>query len=207
MTDSWTWAVVTQTSPLLVRLDGEATALPVDPDTLTGPLSVGARVWVQLVGRQLVVHGASGGGTLEARLAALEDSQAAERTAFETWTPTLLATAPNHPNIGTTGTKSARRKKIGVSVRWSAFFVTGGTGVSAGSGPYFVAPPYAPMAGYAIVGKGWIYGAAGFVPFIVDGSNGRLIRTDVTMSYIDHTVGLTTAGHVLSLSGEYEATS
>jgi len=59
--DAWGWASVTQASPLRVRLDGDAAALDLTPDTLTGELAVGRRVWVQITGGRVIVHGASGG--------------------------------------------------------------------------------------------------------------------------------------------------
>ena len=54
--DSWRWATVTQVSPLRVRFDGEAAPLNITPDTLT-VVTVADRVWCQLVGRRVVVHG------------------------------------------------------------------------------------------------------------------------------------------------------
>lgn len=67
--DSWTWATVTDTSPLRIQLDGESDELDVTPDTLVAGLAVDDRVWVQLVGnsdparksRRLIVHGRAGG--------------------------------------------------------------------------------------------------------------------------------------------------
>jgi len=65
----WSWATVTATSPLRVKLDGESTALAITPDTLVAGLLVGDRVWVQLVTnanptrrhRRLVVIGKAAG--------------------------------------------------------------------------------------------------------------------------------------------------
>lgn len=45
----WSWATVTATGPLRVRVDGESTALAITPDTLVSGLAVDNRVWVQLV--------------------------------------------------------------------------------------------------------------------------------------------------------------
>lgn len=45
----WSWATVTDDSPLRVKLDGESAALDVTPDTLVASLAVSDRVWVQLV--------------------------------------------------------------------------------------------------------------------------------------------------------------
>lgn len=63
----WSWATVTDDSPLRVQLDGEDAALDITPDTLVGGLGVGTRVWVQLVTnpnptrtyRRLVILGAA----------------------------------------------------------------------------------------------------------------------------------------------------
>lgn len=58
---SWSWATVTQASPLRVRLDGDAAALLVTPEVLQAGLTftVGQRVWVQLNNRRVVVHAAT----------------------------------------------------------------------------------------------------------------------------------------------------
>lgn len=45
----WSWATVTATGPLRIKLDGESTALAITPDTLVSGLAVNNRVWVQLV--------------------------------------------------------------------------------------------------------------------------------------------------------------
>ena len=45
----WSWATVTDDSPLRVQLDGESSPLDVTPDTLISGLNVDDRVWVQLV--------------------------------------------------------------------------------------------------------------------------------------------------------------
>lgn len=65
----WSWATVTATSPLRVKLDGESTALAITPDKLVASLSINDRVWVQLVTnanparryRRLVIIGKAGG--------------------------------------------------------------------------------------------------------------------------------------------------
>lgn len=58
-TDMWTWATVTQASPLLIRLDGDEDPLTGPPEALCSGLSVGHRVWVQINGRRVIVHGRS----------------------------------------------------------------------------------------------------------------------------------------------------
>jgi hypothetical protein len=55
--DHWTWGTVTSGAPLQIKLDGEDQALAGVPQSLTAKLRVGDRVWVQLHGRQLVIHG------------------------------------------------------------------------------------------------------------------------------------------------------
>lgn len=119
--------------------------------------------------------------------------------AWTAWTPVLTASTTN-PNIGTTGTKSGRYCQIGKMVFWSALFQTNGTGISAGTGNYNLTVPVTPVAGYPITGQGWIYNGA-FIVFIQDG--GRIIRTDGTV--ITQALGMTAAGHVLTISGSYEA--
>jgi hypothetical protein len=56
--DVWRWATVTATSPLRVRLDGEASALPFTPSALAAAtmFTVGQRVLVQFIGRRAIVH-------------------------------------------------------------------------------------------------------------------------------------------------------
>lgn len=46
---TWTWATVTDDSPLRVQLDGESAPLDFTPDALVSGLAVDDRVWVQLV--------------------------------------------------------------------------------------------------------------------------------------------------------------
>ena len=193
MSDSGRWATVTQTSPLRVRLDGEATALSVTPDSLTGPLAVGARVWVQLVG-QGVVHGAMGGGG-----------------AWATYTP-LLRAATTHPNLGTAPTVEGAYTIVGKTLFWRASLAPGGTGVSAGSGMYFLwslgvllGAAFVPVGTSVIIGTGYLYGATGFKSFTIHNNAGALMRTD-NNTYVEHTVGMTAAGagHAFVASGFYQ---
>lgn len=60
------WATLTDLSPLRVRLDGESVELPITPECLVHPsvLTEGARVWVQLFGSRLLIHGVHLGGTV-----------------------------------------------------------------------------------------------------------------------------------------------
>ena len=59
----WTWADVTQASPLQVTLDGSDDPTDVDPakDAIVAGLVVGDRVWCQVTGRQIVILGRAGG--------------------------------------------------------------------------------------------------------------------------------------------------
>lgn len=57
--DSWLWATVTGIDPLRIRLDGDDTSLTITPASLVKDLTVGVRVWVQLQGRRVIIHGAS----------------------------------------------------------------------------------------------------------------------------------------------------
>lgn len=75
-TDTWTWATVTQASPLRVRLDGDSAPLAVTPECLYPDPSVGQRVWVQLTGRRVVIHAPSNGITSPTKtIAALRAAQ------------------------------------------------------------------------------------------------------------------------------------
>ena len=57
-TDSaWGWATVTQVAPIRIRLDGTASAQDATPQSLVSGLVVNDRVWVQIAGRRLVIHG------------------------------------------------------------------------------------------------------------------------------------------------------
>ena len=62
--DRYIWAVVTQASPLRIKIDGDRTALGITPDTLVSGLRVDQRVYCQIINRRLVVLGASGGAYL-----------------------------------------------------------------------------------------------------------------------------------------------
>lgn len=53
----WGWGTMTQISPPRVRMDGDTIALSATPTSLTGPLKVGQRVWVQLYGHRLIIMG------------------------------------------------------------------------------------------------------------------------------------------------------
>ena len=69
MTDTWTWATVTQATPLRIKVDGDTSALDATTDNLVGSLAVGDRVRVHLHSDGIIVTGLQGGGTPEATAA------------------------------------------------------------------------------------------------------------------------------------------
>jgi len=62
MTDTWTWATVTQASPLRIKVDGDTSALDATTDNLVGSLAVLDRVRVHLHSDGIIVTGIQGGG-------------------------------------------------------------------------------------------------------------------------------------------------
>ena len=71
MTGTWTWATVTQVSPLRIKVDGDTSALDATTDSLVGSLAVDDRVRVHLHSDGIIVTGVQGGvvGTTEATAA------------------------------------------------------------------------------------------------------------------------------------------
>ena len=61
MTDTWTWATVTQATPLRIKVDGDTTALDATTDNLVGSLAVLDRVRVHLHSDGIIVTGIQGG--------------------------------------------------------------------------------------------------------------------------------------------------
>ena len=61
MTDTWTWATVTQASPLRIKVDGDTSALDATTDDLVGSLAVDDRVRVHLHSDGIIVTGIQGG--------------------------------------------------------------------------------------------------------------------------------------------------
>ena len=60
--DAWLWATITQVDPLRIRLDGDQFTLDLTPEYLfPGEPPLGARVWVQVNGRRVIVHGPTKG--------------------------------------------------------------------------------------------------------------------------------------------------
>ena len=62
MTDTWTWATVTQASPLRIKVDGDTSALDATTGDLVGSLAVDDRVRVHLHSDGILVTGIQGGG-------------------------------------------------------------------------------------------------------------------------------------------------
>ena len=69
MTDTWTWATVTQATPLRIKVDGDTSELDATTDDLVGSLAVDDRVRVHLHSDGIIVTGLQGGGTPEATAA------------------------------------------------------------------------------------------------------------------------------------------
>jgi len=62
MTGTWTWATVTQATPLRIKVDGDTTQLDATTDNLVGSLAVDDRVRVHLHSDGIIVTGVQGGG-------------------------------------------------------------------------------------------------------------------------------------------------
>jgi len=62
MTDTWTWATVTQATPLRIKVDGDTTPLDATTGDLVGSLAVDDRVRVHLHSDGIIVTGIQGGG-------------------------------------------------------------------------------------------------------------------------------------------------
>ena len=62
MTDTWTWATVTQATPLRIKVDGDTSALNATTGDLVGSLAVDDRVRVHLHADGIIVTGLQGGG-------------------------------------------------------------------------------------------------------------------------------------------------
>jgi len=61
VTDTWTWATVTQATPLRIKVDGDTSALDATTDNLVGLLAVDDRVRVHLHSDGIIVTGIQGG--------------------------------------------------------------------------------------------------------------------------------------------------
>lgn len=97
-TDTFGWATVTQTTPLRIRLDGDDEPLDVTPYWLfPTEAQVGARVWVQMNGRSVIVHGPSEGVDFTPAIEGVRTEAAlangATNTRLDTVTDDLIATS------------------------------------------------------------------------------------------------------------------
>ena len=117
------------------------------------------------------------------------------------YTPVVTASTTN-PNIGTTGTAIGSWTEANGMVFWRVRIVAAGTGITAGSGTYFLSlPPKVPNPGDQITGSGWMYGVLGFKNMILDGvSPCRMIMADGNV--VSNTQGFQ-SGSVLEASGWY----
>lgn len=161
--------------------------------------------WVDSVTNSIAaLDNATSAAFLAAIKAALDSRYAPISGASTAYAPNATASSVN-PNIGTTGTKVGSWIRMGKTIHWRALITANGTGIAAGTGSYSLdLPPITPKSS-GIIGVGWIYGAAAFVPFVVDWAGGvtRLLRTQdggaVTQAH-----GFTAGGHVMNVSGTIE---
>ena len=115
MTDTWTWATVTQASPLRIKVDGDTSALDATTGDLVGSLAVSDRVRVHLHSDGIIVTGIQGG-----------------QTGFWTaYTPTLGASG-TVPSLGN-GTLVGKYTQIGLTVFYKLQLTLGST-TTLGSG-------------------------------------------------------------------------
>lgn len=143
-------------------------------------------------------------GNLQSQINAITTTRDA---AWSTYTPVLTGSTTN-PNLGTGASVTGAYRMLGASTCvWRISIQTGTSGVSAGSGTYYLSMPVAALGGFPIVGSGWLYGTAGFRPFVLDASASgnlaaRMIRTD-NGGNLDSTSGLATTS-ILTASGIYQ---
>jgi hypothetical protein len=158
---------------------------------------------IEAIQHELGLDPSGADATVAALLAALPSRYLPLTSAWTAFTPVVVGSGGN-PNLGTTGTTVAAWVRMGKTILWRAVFTAAGTGITAGTGTYSVAPPVTPVMAAQILGQGWVYNTStGFWPFIVDGSNGRLIGTKDGAN-ISATTGLNGAGAALTISGSYE---
>ena len=143
----WSWATVTDDSPLRVKLDGESAALPVTPDTLVAGLAIADRVWVQLVTntnpirrhRRVIVLNRAGGLT----------PGMVGVGSWVTWSPTLTALTVGN------GSSLAKYTKINDTIMWRFRFTYGSTS-AVGTDPGFTLPvtPHSDFIDTDVIGWG-----------------------------------------------------
>jgi hypothetical protein len=122
------------------------------------------------------------------------------------WTPYTPVVSGTGLNLGTTAQAVGEWTADGDLIHWRAEIAAGGTGIAAGTGGYAITLPVpakigvAPAPAFQIVGKGWLYAAGGFHQVTLDGAGpARVIGVDAA------TQGFTAAGHILAVSGTYQA--
>ena len=79
--------------------------------------------------------------------------------AWETWTPALTASTTN-PTLGTGSTAAGRYGRINKTVFGNCRIFFGTSGVSAGSGFYFVSLPVTAQGVGVVAGSGYVYDAS-----------------------------------------------
>ncbi|WP_263732553.1 hypothetical protein [Cellulomonas sp. SG140] len=143
-------------------------------------------------------------GNLQSQINAITTTRDA---AWSSYTPTLTASTTN-PSLGTGASVAGAYKMLDPKTcAWRVSISAGSSGVTVGSGTYYISVPVAALGGFPIVGQGWLYGTGGFRPFILDASGSsnlaaRMIRTD-TGGFIDATSGLG-ASSIFTMSGIYQ---
>lgn len=127
----------------------------------------------------------------------------AQEAAWTSFVPTLVGASGN-PSFGDGSSVVGAYLQVGKTVMWRVVASAAGSGISAGSGAYSLAPPVAPSGSFQIVGHGWIFGTNGFKILTADGSTGRLLKAE-NGAALTNTDGISASGHVISLAGSYEA--
>lgn len=123
---------------------------------------------------------------------------------WSTYTPVLTADTTN-PSLGSVPTVVGRYAQFGKTVVWMASFITGGTGISAGSGSYHISLPVAQRGAFSNIGQGWIYNGSWYT-FQIDGSTGPTRLIAASGGLVGSALGgLGGSGHALVASGMYEA--
>lgn len=142
-------------------------------------------------------------GTISAIQTQLNTKPTGGAGIWTSFTPTITGSTTN-PNIGSTGTAEGAYTMIGKAVFWRVCITPNGTGISAGSGGYAIAPPVSPRGAFPIIATGWIYNGT-FYPAVLDSVNGRIILTSNGAAAGSSNTPVSAFGHVVAFSGTYEA--
>lgn len=188
--NSWRWATVTSVSPLAIRMDGESSPLAAVPQSLVSGLAVGDRVWIQVAGRRVVVHGRAGGGP---------------DGTWQPWTPTVSGWTQGN------GTLDCAYARWGDLVAFRVRFTVGSTTSPSGTAISF-SPPVTPRSGVRQVGTAlFLDGSTRYMGWTEIESGGDLLPLALTavtgavggvITNRPHTWGGT---DIMYLSGVYEA--